>query len=213
MVPPSDMIERHGLILAELAQAGLALALDLQARALAADTPEQAASLAQAFHAVGRSVRQTLALEARLHRDHQRAEREDRLDAQRQANTRNLIRKAQLRSAVEGVIWTEYEGTEAENLLDDLDHHLDEAILYDDFTSDPVEAHIHRICSQLDLKTEGSNPLSPSATAPPNGEQLAAQDPPPGQSPIRGRWPEGPEGVEAHSALPNSTHDDWRNST
>ena len=211
------MTDRDAAILSELAELGLTLARDLHTRALAADTPEQAADLAQAFHAVGRSVRQTLALEARLHRDHQRADREDRLDAQRQANSRNLIRKAQLRSAVEGVIWTEYEGTEAENLLDDLDHHLDEAILYDDFTSDPVETHIQRICSQLDLKTEGANPLSPSATAPPNGKQLAAQDPPPGRSPIRGRWPEGPEGVAAHSALPNptkaSTHDDWRNST
>ncbi|HVI34393.1 hypothetical protein [Phenylobacterium sp.] len=69
--PPIPAIaeDRHGRILAELAGLSLELARDLQARALAAESAEDAAKLAAAFHRTARCVRQCLALEAKLVHD------------------------------------------------------------------------------------------------------------------------------------------------
>ena len=60
------MHERHARLLGRLAELGMALAEDLHARARAADTPQEAETLASGFHKLSRSVRQSLALEARL---------------------------------------------------------------------------------------------------------------------------------------------------
>ena len=67
--------DRHGRILAELAGLSLELSRDLQARALAAETVEDATKLAAAFHRTARAVRQCLALEARLIHDRAREAR------------------------------------------------------------------------------------------------------------------------------------------
>src|SRR5437588_328968 len=71
-------------ITGRLAELGMALAEDLQAAALAAEEPAQKAALADGFHKLSRSVRQSLALEARLAREAQRAHRdaEDRRQAE-----------------------------------------------------------------------------------------------------------------------------------
>jgi hypothetical protein len=181
------MAERHSRILAELSELGLTLARDLQSRALAAETQETAADLGRAFHAVSRSVRQTLALEAKLQRDHLRHGREDRDEARQESKRRSDKRRTQLRATMERLIWTKAEGEEAERLIDELEILLDEDQLSDDFTADPVELHIARICEQLGVI------------------HAQPQDPPPGRSPIRGRWPAGPEGFESHSPLSPST--------
>src|SRR5215218_9053697 len=76
MATPTAMRERQDRILGELSELGLALARDLQARALAAETVAEAADLGLAFQRVALSVRQALALEAKLERDRQAAERE-----------------------------------------------------------------------------------------------------------------------------------------
>ncbi|WP_374468393.1 hypothetical protein [Phenylobacterium sp.] len=64
--PAAIAEDRHGRILAELAGLSLALARDLQARAMAAETTEEAARLAMAFQRVSRGLRQTLALELKV---------------------------------------------------------------------------------------------------------------------------------------------------
>lgn len=151
MSDATEMAERHGRVLAELSELALSLARHLHERALSAEAPEEAARLGGAFHAVSRSARQSLALEARLERDRRRRDQEDRAEAAREARVRVHTRRAQLRAAVERLIWTESEGEEAERLLDDLDDFLDETALYDDFTETPVEAHIQRIGAELGL--------------------------------------------------------------
>jgi hypothetical protein len=98
---------------------------------------------------VSRSVRQTLALEAKLERDRQLQDRDDRDDARRAQEARVSRRKAQVSAAVERCIWSEAEGDEAERLLDDLADRLDEEALYEAFGEDPVAAHIARICADL----------------------------------------------------------------
>ena len=150
MATATEKMERQDRILAELSELGLALARDLQVRALAADDVKTAGELSLAFHRVSRSVRQTLALEARLDRDRLRQDREARADTERAKTTRAKRRKAQVKAAVERCIWSEVEGDEAERLVDELDDRLEEDALSDMFAGeDPIEAHIARICIEL----------------------------------------------------------------
>ena len=153
--------ERQDRILAELSELGLALAQKLQASAMIAEDVSETAELSLAFQRVSRSVRQTLALEAKFDRDRQTAEREDREVAKRAETLRAARRKAQVRLAVERCVWSEADGDEAENLLSDLDDRLELDTLSDAFAGDdPIEVHIARLCAEL-----GLSPLEPS---PPN---------------------------------------------
>jgi hypothetical protein len=175
MSDPVDMAERHGRILNRLAELGLSLAEDLHACALAAETPKDKAELGLAFHRTSRSVRQTLALEAKLERDRHRQGREDRADAVRERQTLVGLRKAQVKAAVEWAIWSEVEGDEAERLVDDLEDFLDEEALCDDFTQSPLDAHIARIRTDLGLSPtahprEGGDPSRDSI---PQGQVVA----------------------------------------
>src|SRR5258708_5495851 len=112
-----DMTLRHAAILARLADAGERLAMKHAERALAADDPDVEAKATVAFHRAARSVRQCLALEARLVRDAARAEREDRDDAAHQSARGIERRRDHVRTAVARLIWTEAEHeNEAERL-------------------------------------------------------------------------------------------------
>jgi hypothetical protein len=151
MSEPLEMIERRRRILAELSELGLASARDLHQRQLAAETAKDAALLANSLHRISRSLRQTLALEAKLERDRQRADLEDRTEARRDAARRVAQRRQRVEATVERLIWTEYEDAEAGVLVDNLDMLLDEAELTDGFCADPIEVHIARICKDLGL--------------------------------------------------------------
>lgn len=163
-----DMAERHGRVLAELSELGLGLARDLQQRALAADSPEAAADLAAAFHRISRSVRQTLALEARLERERRRRAQEDAIELERQRPQRAERRAAEVRTAVERLIWTEAESEErAEELLADLDDYLGCEIVSDTFLDDPLEAYVARVCQELGIGRRGQGAASASPSPPP----------------------------------------------
>lgn len=166
----AQVAERQGRILGELAELGLSLARVAHARALAAETPEATSELALAFHRISRSVRQTLALEAKLERDRARQDREVRAEAMREHEVRVARRKAQVRIAVERAVWTEAEGAEAELLVDELDDLLEAEVLSDDFMAGPVEVRIERIRADLGL----SQPAHPRASGDP-GRDSAAQ--------------------------------------
>ncbi|HEV7385614.1 MAG TPA: hypothetical protein VGN89_12100 [Phenylobacterium sp.] len=155
MSDAAEMTERRGRILAELSERGLTLARALHERALAAETTEEACNLGLAFHRISRSLRQTLALEARLERDRRRQDHEDRAETQRQDQARVLRRRTQVRIAVERAIWNEAEGEEAERLLDDLDDVLEGEVLADGFADAPLDAHIARLCAEFGLATPG----------------------------------------------------------
>ena len=76
MTSLTDMTERHSRLLADLAERGHALACALQEDALASDDKAERVSLAAGFHQVARTVRQSIALEAKLRRDLDRDDRE-----------------------------------------------------------------------------------------------------------------------------------------
>jgi hypothetical protein len=151
MSEPAEITERRRRILAELSELGLASARDLHQRQLAAETAKDAALLANSLHRISRSLRQTLALEAKLDRDAKRDILEDRKEARREAARRVAQRRQRVEATVERLIWTEYEDAEAGVLVDDLDMLLDEAELTDGFCADPIEVHIARICKDLGL--------------------------------------------------------------
>jgi hypothetical protein len=161
MATALEMKARQDRILTELSELGLALARDLQACALAADQASEKAELSLAFQRTARSVRQTLALEAKLQCDRRTSEREAQEIAERAETVRTARRRAQVKLAVERCVWSEAEGEEAESLLADLDDRLERDALSDAFLGDePVEVHIARLCKELGVTPPtSSSPL------------------------------------------------------
>ena len=170
---------RQDRTLAELSELGLELARGLQVWALAAETAGEAQALSLAFHRTSRSVRQTIALEAKLDRDRRGQDRDDRRAAEQRDGARTVRRRQQLRLAVERAIWTEVEGDVAEHLVDHLDDLLEEDALDDGFLEGPVEAQIARLRADLGLPAEAPTDV----TLPP-----ALDDP---ATPVRGDPGEG----------------------
>lgn len=108
------MAERHARILAELSELGLGLARAAARDAESAESPEDRARAALVFHRISSSVRQSLALEAKLARDAQREGREATARAASAERERVRHREAQVRDGVEALIWREIEGMDAE---------------------------------------------------------------------------------------------------
>jgi hypothetical protein len=98
-------------MLGELAEMALVLARDLQQAALTAPTLDEKVRLADAFHKVGRGVRQSLALHARMERDAVAPPAPAAAEAE---EARREARAARIRSHVERLIWTEREKLEEE---------------------------------------------------------------------------------------------------
>ena len=160
-----DMTDRHARHLAELTELGMALARKLQKAAMEAKDPDQAAGLAGAFHRISRSVRQSMALEAKLERDAARAGREDSDAAARDARARINERKDQLRARIGRLIWTEADRFEK---LSSLGSHLVDLEHVCDILDEPIEAQIARISRALKLKS-APPPAHPRESGDPSG--------------------------------------------
>jgi hypothetical protein len=167
----AEMAERHGRILARLAELGLAQAERLNAQALAAEDPKTAADLGLAFHRVARTVRQSIALEARLVRDLQAAERRERDARDDLRSFRDEIpdpfadmprdqrridaRKEAIRATVQQAIWDEVEPEDAEHagyLEDLLEQRLDLFGRSNGFGLEPLEEHLARFYADFSLR-------------------------------------------------------------
>jgi hypothetical protein len=206
MFTPAKMAERQGRMLAELGELGLALARDLQGRALAAETPQEAAQLADAFHRISRSVRQSLALEAKLKRESVRDERDRRDDEARETEARRAARQTELRKRVERMIRTEGSPELADLMLHEVPDIVRLEAESESFLDEPVEAQIARIREALGvdedwaLVAEDDEDGDPDATeeaddAGPGAALEPAVEPPPDSSP-----PESPYGHWRDSA-------------
>ncbi len=148
-----DLTDEEGL--AEVAGIFLDVMRVLQVRLHAAETDDAAAQLTGALHKAGRSYRQTLALKARLRRDARAAAVRDRDEA--------LDRKrTQAEAAVKQLIWTEYEGREAEYRESLIDERLDDAQAADEerFLTEPLEVLAARVAKDLGVTIE--TPLIPA---------------------------------------------------
>lgn len=164
--PAPELEERHSSILGELAEMQMVLARKLQARALEAESVQEAERLAGAFAKCARGVRQTLALEMRLARLRKQAEREDpdyaakARHAQERAQARIKrvdAQKKELGDWIGPAIWNEYEHErgEARALLRRFDEWLETAAERDDFTlASQVEPLLKDACAFLGLDYE-----------------------------------------------------------
>ena len=177
MSAPPDMAERHGAVLARLAELGLALAERLHEQAMAAEDPKTTADLGLAFHRISRSVRQTLALEAKLERDRQRDAREAAARSSTDddgpsageliAEDRRVRKRIEdLREALEPHIWTESEGDERQDLLDMLDEILTYEIFEPAFATHSLDEHIALICGDLRIPAPAPAPRASPPDAP-----------------------------------------------
>jgi hypothetical protein len=137
---------RHGKILAELAQLGLSLAKDLHARALDAESAEEAARLATAFHRISRGVRQTLALEAKLMRDEQAYLRDFPRQPDPRRQERVALRRRQIHQEVERAIWNEYDDAETfHGMKGDLHDVLERESHLATFLDEPLAYQLDRL--------------------------------------------------------------------
>jgi hypothetical protein len=157
MIDRTEMTERHARILKRLSEFGEALVEPLHADVIAAETPEARTEAVKAFHTLSRSLRQTLALEARFEREQRRVETEARMEAEavaeREAEARQDERRGQVRSAVTHLIWNEWDLPDhrAESLLRDAETKLEDM----DFDlDDPVEAQVRFLARRLGYALE-----------------------------------------------------------
>jgi hypothetical protein len=152
-MPAADLAHELDEGLKLLFQAGLALSLQVQANAMAAEPAEQA-RLGLTFHRLSRGVRQTAALRMKLARDAERSQRETAEDLVQLGERRLAKRKAYVKSAVEGLIWTEAESPEA---LDNLNADLEDLLAIEtqdaeSFETEPLDVQIQRLRDVIGLK-------------------------------------------------------------
>ena len=157
------MTERHGKVLADLAEIGMTIAREVQGQVLAAQTPEEKAKAAAGFPPVARAVRQCVALEAKLQRDLARQDREERQEADREIGKLIRRRKAQVRMHMSRAICNAFPEAldqdedddgppdEIRMRFEDLRDRLDDDVLDADFALRPFHEVIEVLHRSLGL--------------------------------------------------------------
>lgn len=150
--------DRSDEMLAELAELDLALARKVQAAALAAEGPNEVADLARAYQRVARSLRQTLALKAKLQRDRAAAAPPAR-PAPAAPDPHDLAcdrRVEALDDAVGRVIAATYpQSPERQSQAwYRFDREVDDWLTDEDFPHRPLEAHVAEVCARLGLPAD-----------------------------------------------------------
>jgi hypothetical protein len=145
--------DRDEEMLARLAEFDLAAAEKVHGRLMAAEDAAEIAELGRTYQRVARSLRQTLALKAKLKRDRETAAKDAPARAPGGVAVARRIRE--LRAAVGRVIWAEAEsadyGTMLEEAFEDV---LTREMLTDAFCAEPLDDHVARICLDLNLVLE-----------------------------------------------------------
>lgn len=154
-------IDRDAQMLARLAELDLAAAEHVHGRLLAATEADEVGSLGRTYQRVARSLRQTLALKAKLARERAQAERgRAQAEARRPPppafdsdEFRIAERMEDLQDALARVAQAAFGDDEArrEALLDRFDVELDDWATEDDFTDADLDDQVRRACRLLDL--------------------------------------------------------------
>ena len=169
----AEMTARHREALTVLAARALELACEVQERAMAAETDSGMAELGLAFHRISRTVRQCLALEAKLARDAEQAVRAARADAARDRGEAVKERRRRLRAVLSREINEadvaaedddDWDPAGALTRTERLDALLDEDELNEDFLARPVGEQIARLREDLGL-AEAALAAEPLASA------------------------------------------------
>ncbi len=160
MTTPPDMADRHARVLARLTELGLALAEQTFEDAQGAETPAARIESVKAFHTVSRTVRQCVALEARLARQQAQDAGEAARSpaaAQKPGGVDISRRIVAVRDAMTRVIWHEAEDDDTAAWLEEaLEEDLLESCRSDHFCAEPLDDHIARLCLELGLPEEAA---------------------------------------------------------
>ena len=155
MSEAADIADCDEQMLARLARRDLAAAERVHDKLMAAEDTAEIAELGRTYQRLARSLRQTLALKARLKRERAQPKLSP------QDDPRTEPRKAQVRAALSRLVWTEYEREEAESILDEAETMLRLDAYTDGFLSDPIPVVVARLCRDLEIRTP--DPETPSA--------------------------------------------------
>lgn len=175
MDAPFPDVDPAEALLAELAGLDMSLARHVHACAISTEDPDEVANLSRAYQRISRSLRQSLALHARLKADRERREREVPPPPPRplpptppRESARIAERRDAVRTAAQRVIWSEYEHEETEDeehddvgyLFDLLEERLRTQVRDNTFglraeadawVVEPLDEHVVRLCTSLGL--------------------------------------------------------------
>jgi hypothetical protein len=149
--------DRDEEMLARLAEFDLAAAERVHGRLMAAEEASELAELGRTYQRLARSLRQTLALKAKLKREREAAAKDAPKDAPAPPGGVAVARRLrEVRQAVTRVIWNEAEREDAAFYEESLDDVLAVEMLRGSFCAEPLDDHVARICLALDLSPEGA---------------------------------------------------------
>ena len=156
MSAPADIAEtpdRDEQMLARLAELDLSAAERAHERYMAAGDGPQASEAGRTYQRMARSLRQTLAIKAKLKRDREQAAKDAGQAPPAQVGGQAVARRIQdLRTAAHRLVWNEAE-REGEELYDwraeDIETIITQEMLKDGFAAEPLEDHVARVALAL----------------------------------------------------------------
>jgi hypothetical protein len=152
MSVPHDISDEE--MLARLAACDLSAAERVHGRLMAAEEAAEVAELGRTYQRLARSLRQTLALKAKLKREREAAARDTAPTPTGGVAVARRLREA--RQAVMRVIWNEAEREEAPDYEDSLDELLSVECLDGGFCVETLDDHVARVCLELGLSPQGA---------------------------------------------------------
>ena len=168
-----------------MAELDLSLAEHVHAQALASTDPEVINGLGRTYQRVARSLRQTLALKAKLAREDREAVAGQSsftsLRDRRSSAPATPDKGYDLADAVTRVIWDEAEPEEREVLLEKLGDLIHDYIDAPDFITRPIDADVVRLAVELGLSPDVAARWRQLPELPPGEEiywDLDAKEPP-----------------------------------
>lgn len=144
--------EDEEAMLAELAGMIMSATRAAHSRLMAAPDDEAFHAAGRTFQRLGRALRQTFAIRARLKRERATLLREGRETNRAEREARVATRKAQLRAAADRMLWTEHE-REAMSLRfdEEIAERIEAEALADDFLDQPMAVLAESVLSALGL--------------------------------------------------------------
>lgn len=183
MCAAETMAERHSRMLSRLAELSLGLAEAVQGQALAAETPDEQARLTHAFGRAAHSLRQSVALEAKLAQDAVREQRTQHIDHEARRDQERTRRGSQLRLTLGRLVVEHVRGFERETQLRELDRLVTEGQLFEAFVDAPFDEQIAILADHLALDPALAAEMSPFCPDPPDNDDDGEAES--GQPPLR----------------------------